>query len=129
MKHIVFSTFLLALLLCSCYGNQTDIKQKVGITVEKAYQGVGNYCHEAYGWSGAEDVEPSQDDAPLMYLEMGEESATEYQVMFRSYTGTFVYFYVDKASGSTRMEEYVPALDIRSDAGTIDLKDYLPKED
>lgn len=64
-----------------------------------------------------------------MPLEMGEESATEYQVVFRSYTGTFVYFYVDKASGSTRMEEYVPVLDIRSDAGTIDLQDYLPKED
>jgi hypothetical protein len=64
-----------------------------------------------------------------MYLEMGEESATEYQMVFRSYTGAFVFFYVDKASGSTRMEEYVPALDIRSDAGTIDLQDYLPKED
>lgn len=30
---------------------------------------------------------------------MGEESYTAYQMIFRSYTGSFVYFTVDKASG------------------------------
>ena len=39
----------------------------------------------------------------------------------------FVNFYVDKASGTTRMEEYVPTLDVRNDAGTIELFDYLKK--
>ena len=38
-----------------------------------------------------------------------------------------VNFYVDKATGTTRMEEYVPALDVKSDAGTIELFDYLKK--
>ena len=37
-------------------------------------------------------------------------------------------FYVDKASGTTRMEEYVPTLNVRSEAGTINLFDYLKKE-
>ena len=30
-----------------------------------------------------------------------------------------------KASGSTRMVEFVPALNIESEAGSINLRDYL----
>jgi hypothetical protein len=86
-----------------------------------AFEGVSNYCHAEYDWSVAED-NPS-----VMYVEMGEETDTEYEVVFRSYTGAFVLFYVDKANGATRMVEYVPALDIREEAGTIDLFDYLEK--
>ena len=61
----------------------------------------------------------------MMSVTMGEETATEYQVVFRSYTGALVYFYVEKSTGTTRMVEHVPALDIDSVAGTIDLLDYL----
>ena len=92
-----------------------------GMTADMAYEGVSNYCHSAYDWSVAED------NSSIMGLEMGEESDTEYQVVFRSYTGALVYFHVDKASGSTRMVEYVPALDITEEAGTIDINDYLGK--
>ena len=84
-----------------------------------AYEGVSNYCHSEYDWSIAED------NPDIMTLEMGEETDSAYQVVFRSYTGALVYFYVDKASGSTRMVEYVPTLDIKNDAGTINLFDYI----
>jgi hypothetical protein len=84
-----------------------------------AYEGVSNYCHSTYDWSIAED------NPDIMTLEMGEETDSAYQVVFRSYTGALVYFKVDKASGSTRMEEYVPALDIKNDVGTINLFDYI----
>ena len=57
-----------------------------------------------------------------------EGEANTYQVVFRSYTGAFVNFYVDKASGTTRMEEYVPTLDVRNEAGTIDIFDYLEQK-
>lgn len=89
------------------------------ITEETAFEGVYNYCHSAYDWSIAEDY------PDIMYLEMGEETETEYQVIFRSYTGSFVYFHVDKSSGITRLTEYVPILGIEEDAGTINLYDYL----
>ena len=92
-----------------------------GITKERAYEGVYNYCHSEYDWSIAKE-NPS-----IMYVEMGSESETEYQVIFRSYTGAFVYFYVDKLNGNTRMIEYVPNLDIKNEAGTINLHDYLNK--
>ena len=118
MKHIAILFILIAMLLCSCGSNTT----KSEITAEMAYEGVNNYCHSAYDWSIAKE-NPS-----IMYVQMGEETDSAYQVVFRSYTGAFVNFYVDKASGTTRMEEYVPTLNVRSEAGTINLFDYLKKE-
>ena len=118
MKHIAFSFILTVLLFCSCGSNTT----KSEITAEMAYEGVSNYCHSAYDWSVAKD-NPS-----IMYVQMGEETDSAYQVVFRSYTGAFVNFYVDKTSGTTRMEEYVPTLDVRNDAGTIELFDYLEQK-
>ena len=63
-----------------------------------------------------------------MYLTMGEETDSAYQVIFRSYTGAFVHFYVNKTSGTTRMVEIVPSLNVEEDAGTIELFDYLEKQ-
>ena len=141
MKHIAFSFILTALLLCSCgsNGRSSECRQarldgrvvtdegeanttKSEITAEMAYEGVSNYCHSTYDWSIAKD-NPS-----IMYVQMGEETDSAYQVVFRSYTGAFVNSYVNKTSGTTRMEEYVPTLDVRNEAGTIDLFDYLEKE-
>jgi hypothetical protein len=118
MKHIALSFILTAVLFCSCGSNAT----KSEITAEMAYEGVSNYCHSAYDWS------VGKDNPSIMYVQMGEETDSAYQVVFRSYTGAFVNFYVDKTSGTTRMEEYVPTLDVRNDAGTIELFDYLKKE-
>ena len=118
MKHITLLIVLTVSFFCSCGTNTT----KSEITAEMAYEGVSNYCHSAYDWSLAED-NPS-----MMYVEMGEETESEYQVVFRSYTGAFVYFYVEKTSGTTKMVECVPALDIKEEAGTIDIFEYLEKE-
>ncbi len=150
MKYFALSFVFVALTLCSCRQNKpaesadttmetaeridsvqapevpepidTTSTTEAAITADMAYQGVNNYCHGRYDWSMAEE-NPS-----IMYVKMGEETETEYQVVFRSYTGAFVYFYVDKSSGTTRMIEYVPSLDVKSEAGTIELSDYL-KED
>ena len=91
---------------------------KGGITKEMAYEGVSNYCRSTFDWSVAKD------NPDIMYVEMGEESETAYRVIFRSYTGAFVYFDVDKATGTTKMTEYVPDLDIKIEAGTFNLFDY-----
>jgi len=143
MKH--FYKFILPILIgmsfISCKDNaksevpqqsptaETDAKDTVRtdttnatkpkITKEMALQGVSNYCHKSYDWSAAKD-NPS-----IMYVEMGEETETEYQVNFRSYTCAFVYFHVDKATGKTRMVEHVPNLNITEEAGSIDLLEYL----
>ena len=118
MKQIAFSFALILLLLCSCGSNTT----KSEITAEMAYEGVSNYCHSAYDWSVAKD------NPDIMYVQMEEETDSTYKVVFRSYTGAFVNFYVDKASGTTRMVEKVPSLNIEEDDGTIELFDYLEKK-
>ena len=121
MKSIVITSLLMVLLLCSCQRNKTDVPQHSGITAEMAYEGVNNYCHSEYDWS------PADENPSMMSVTMGEETETEYKVIFRSYTGALVNFYVDKSSGKTRLVESVPALDVDSVAGTIDLFDYLDK--
>ena len=121
MKPIVISSLLIAVLFCSCQKNKTDVIQHADITAEMAYEGVSNYCHSEYDWSIAEE-NPS-----MMSVTMGEETETEYKVIFRSYTGALVNFYVDKSSGKTRMVESVPSLDVDSVIGTIDLLDYIDK--
>lgn len=123
MKHIVLSSAFVLLLFCSCHQNKTDLNQSSKITAEMAFEGVNNYCHSEYDWSIAEE-NPS-----IMHVTMGEETDSVYQVVFRSYTGALVNFYVDKTNGSTRIVEYVPTLDVENETGTIDLFDYLKKEE
>ena len=123
MKRTLIASLTILLLFCSCHNKKADLTQQSGITAEMAYEGVSNYCHSEFDWSVAES-NPS-----IMSLEMGEETDSEYQVVFRSYTGSYVYFYVQKSTGTTRMVEYVPVLDIKSESGTIDLYDYLEKKD
>ena len=124
MKRITFSIVLTGMLvfsafLFSCSSGANASKSK--ITAEMAFEGVNNYCHSAYDWSVAKE-NPS-----IMYVKMGEETDSAYQVVFRSYTGAFVNFYVDKVTGKTRIEESVPSLDVKEEAGVIDLFEYLKK--
>ena len=139
MKSNIFPFVFIALLLCSCYNSktnqpqdsdlQTEMQDSLSanpsvsqITAEMAYEGVNNYCHKEYDWSVAED------NPDMMYIQMGEETETEYQVVFRSYTGAFVYFYVDKTSGTTKLVEKVPNLGVEEESGTINLFDYIEKK-
>ena len=121
MKQIALLFLLATMLLCSC-GSKSTKESPSKITAEMALEGVSNYCHSEYDWSIAKD------NPDIMGVEMGEETDSVYQVIFRSYTGAQVNFYVNKKSGTTRMEEYVPTLGVKNDAGTIELFDYLKKE-
>ncbi len=121
MKYIVLSTLFTFLLLCACHKEKTDSVQPVSISSEMAYEGVNNYCHKEYDWSIAKE-NPS-----IMSVTMGDETESEYKVIFRSYTGALVNFFVDKTNGTTRIVEQVPTLDIENEIGTINLFDYLEK--
>ena len=136
MKYFSFTFVFVALFICSCRNNQTGMTQSSdaqtedaqtentlrSITADMAYEGINNYCHKEYDWSVAKDY------PEMMYVQMGEETETEYQVVFRSYTGALVHFYVNKTTGTTRIVEKVPSLNVEQDAGTINLLDYLEKK-
>ena len=131
LKYIAFIFIFVALFLCSCRNTKADVAHSSDvqtedtlrtITADLAYEGVNNYCHSAYDWSVAKD------NPDIMYVQMGEETDSAYQVVFRSYTGTFVHFYVNKTSGTTRIVEKVPSLSVEEETGTINLFDYLKKQ-
>ena len=131
MKYIAFTFVFVVLFLCSCRNNKADVTPSSDmqtedtlrtITEEMAYEGVNNYCHKEYDWSVAKD------NPDIMYVQMGEETDSAYQVVFRSYTGAFLHFYVNKTSGATRMVERVPNLNVEEEAGTINLFDYIKKQ-
>jgi hypothetical protein len=119
--NITLSILFVALLLCSCGSKGTNGSQSK-ITADMAFEGVNNYCHKEYDWSVAKD------NPDIMYVQMGEETDSAYQVVFRSYTGAFVHFYVNKTSGTTRMVEKVPSLNVEEETGTFKLFDYLEKQ-
>ncbi len=110
MKKI-FVVLILCIFLQGCKNDK--------ITKEMAYEGVNNYCHKEYDWS------ISKDNPDIMYVEMGEETDTEYKVIFRSYTGAVVYFYVEKSSGETEIVERVSTLNVTNEIGTINILNYL----
>ena len=149
MKKILFSMAVMLAIVSSCSKSKTEQPQAsepvaqdtikpahaeqakvtkadslktAKITPELAYEGINNYCHKEFDWS------PAEENPSIMYVAMGDETETEYKVIFRSYTGSFTYFYVNKKSGKTRMEEFVPALDITQESGTLNLFDYVKKE-
>ncbi len=117
MKLTALTFVLTAMLFCSC-GNNTTKRE---ITAEMAFYGISNYCDSAYDWSIAKE-NPS-----IMSIEMGEGTDSTYQVVFRSYTGAIVHFHVDKVSGTTRIVESVPTLNVEEETGSINLFDYLDK--
>lgn len=126
MKRLIFVlafVLLMSTVLSACKTeNETasdPIASQNSISEEMAFEGVNNYCHSEYDW------EVAKDNPEIMYVEMGEETETEYQVVFRSYTGSFVYFYVNKSNGTTRLVEYVPTLNVEEEAGSINIYDYL----
>ena len=84
-KSIVIASALIVLFIGSCNNRQT-VAPPPAITEDMAYEGVSNYCHSEYDWSIAKD-NPS-----IMNVEMGEETDSEYHVVFRSYTGAFIHF-------------------------------------
>jgi len=148
MKKILFSMAVMLAIVSSCNKSKTEQSQasepvaqdtikpahaeqaketkadslKIAkITPELAYEGINNYCHKEFDWS------PAEENPSIMYVAMGDETETEYKVIFRSYTGSFTYFYVNKKTGKTRIEEFVPALDITQESGTLNLFDYVKK--
>ena len=83
MKYLTLTQTLSLLLLASCRQGKTVEAQASGVTAEMALEGVNKYCHDEYDWSVA-DGNPG-----MMNVTVGDETETEYKVVFRSYTGSF----------------------------------------
>lgn len=79
--------------------------QEDGLTEEEAYNAVYQYADENYGMDTVEEYH-----GYLTYVE--EQSSDEqYTYALRSYTGAYVFFYVDATSGEVYSEDLSPITD------------------
>lgn len=56
------------------------------------------------------DLNNMSQDEYFFYWELTSETEQEYVVTYRSYTGSFTYFHVNKATGEVTTMEYVPGI-------------------
>ncbi|MBP5389160.1 MAG: hypothetical protein J6Y27_02270, partial [Bacteroidales bacterium] len=71
---LLMAAYFILLIITSHRSDRTAAAHRP-LTPEAAYEGVSNYCHEAFDWSVAET------NPDLMSLTMGEETPAEYQVI------------------------------------------------
>ncbi len=110
---------LIVLTICFVLFGCSKKLEEPKISSDIAYAGVNNYCHDNYDWSIAEN------NPEVMYVKNGEETDTEYEVIFRSYTGAFLNFYVNKENGKTRIIENSPVSNETNELESINILDYI----
>ena len=89
------------------------------LTEEQAYNAVQAYCPSTM---------PELSDESLTFGWNSEGlQGEEYKITFRSYTGAYVYYYVDVKTGDVRAEEYAPSIsdEIVPTDETFNAWDYL----
>ena len=98
-------------------------KKNETLTDEQAYTAVRNYCILAN--PDLEDIAASE-EAPV-YWEITSSDEQQIVVLFRSYTGALIRYYIDRATGDATVTEFVPG--ITSEEQQTDehfnVKDYL----
>ena len=76
------------------------------ITEEQALSAVKNYCH--INNPDLSDIE--KEGEYTVYWEIESEDDDEIVVIFRSYTGALIRYYIEPVSGDTYVTEYVPGI-------------------
>lgn len=95
------------------------------ITQEQALEAVKNYCiannPDLEGMLGSEDY--------TTYFEVSNSEAGEIVVLFRSYTGAQIRYYVDPNTGDTYTTELVPGIidEEQRTEETFNIRDYMDK--
>ena len=93
------------------------------LSEEEALSAVKKYCY-----SSNPDLEEIVDNGEYpVYWEISSSDEREIVVLFRSYTGAIVRYYIDRASGETYATEFVPGIssgEERTDE-SINVRDYL----
>lgn len=91
------------------------------ITEEQAREAIQNYC-----CANNPSLKDNEEEFPT-YWEVVSSSETEIVVLFRSYTGAQVRYYVDPTTGETYVTEFVPGIteeEERTDE-SFNVKDFM----
>ena len=98
-------------------------KQQEKLTDDQVLAAIQNYCYA--GNPELEDI-VNAGEYPV-YWEVASSSESEIVILFRSYTGALVRYYVDPTSGETYVTEFVSGVmteEQRTDE-TFNVRDYL----
>ena len=100
-----------------------DRSGKGGLSDEQALAAIRNYCIAVNP-----DLESitSTEEFPT-YWELASSDAREVVVLFRSYTGALVRYYIDRSTGSTSVTEFVPGItpEEQRTGESLNVWDYL----
>ncbi|SFI30635.1 hypothetical protein SAMN04487830_1404 [Pseudobutyrivibrio sp. OR37] len=110
-KKIVTLVLVVACMLMAC-----------GKTVKNddtALAAVKSYCYENYP-----DIKEAES---MVYWNIESSDDKQIVVLFRSYTGALVRFYIDSASGDTYITEYVDGITPEEEetGETFNIKEYM----
>lgn len=131
----VLLLFMLMTTLCGC-GGKSDAAETVEpgendapavteerLSDEQALSAIINYC--CMNNPALEDI-VNAGEYPT-YWEIASSGEQEIVVLFRSYTGAQIRYYIDRSTGDTYVTEYVPGItpeEQRTDE-SFNVKDYL----
>ncbi|MCR5402929.1 MAG: hypothetical protein K6E91_03810 [Butyrivibrio sp.] len=106
-------------------GEQTDNKSADKITNEQALEAIKSYCY-----ANNPDLEKMADSEDVtVYFDVSSSEAGEIIVLYRSYTGAQIRYYIDPSSGEVYVTEQVPGIideEQRTDE-TFNIRDYMNK--
>lgn len=91
------------------------------ITDDQALSAIKSYCYESMP-----DLKSMEEEYPVGWeIESSDENAIV--VLFRSYTGALVRYYIDPVSGETYVTEFVSGITPEEERTeeTLNVKDYL----
>ncbi|SEQ35557.1 hypothetical protein SAMN02910369_01638 [Lachnospiraceae bacterium NE2001] len=93
------------------------------ITEEEALTGIKNYCYS----QNAELKDMESSDEYTIYWEITTNENSEIVVLYRSYTGAQIRYYIDPSSGKTYSTEFVPGITDEEEKTdeTLNVRDYL----
>ena len=93
------------------------------ITEEQATQAIHDYCIESF--PDLANMEGSDDYT--LYWEASTNENGEIVVLYRSYTGALIRYYVNPETGETYVTEQVPGIidDEQRTEETLNVKDYI----
>ena len=106
---------------CGTPKNETETK----LTDEEALAAIRNYCCIAN--PSLEEI--VTDGEYPAYWEIASGDEEEVVVLYRSYTGALVRYYIDRATGDTAVTEFVPGITAEEQPTdeNFNARDYLPE--
>lgn len=156
-KTFVLSMFVLMTMTCSC-GKKVDVIETKGIIVNDDVTSENTTAHtneqSDLQETEVETVENLSDEKALLaienycctnnpslkeivnakeypvYWEVTSSDENEIVVLFRSYTGALIRYYIDRTTGDTYITEYVPGITIeeqRTDE-SFNVREYFSED-